>query len=127
MAGWALFVWTTRINNAWADHHASLASKGGATLLSLSFVGLGLSSLVMVWRERRGPATTSTAGLVLMRVFAAWTTGVWLVFGTLILVHHHPIPFKAVHVTLGFISIGLSLALWRTTVPAGSNRPVAAR
>jgi hypothetical protein len=128
MAGWALFVWSTRIGNAWNDHHASFASKAGATLLSLSFVLLALASLVLLWRERRGrPATTSARGLALMRTFAAWTTAVWIVFATLILVHHHPIAFKAVHVTLGLISIGLSAALWRTTVPVGSSEPVATR
>jgi hypothetical protein len=127
MAAWALFVWTTRINNAWSDNTASPASKWGATLLSLSFVAFALVSLVVLWRGRRGPARVSAGVAIVLRAFAAWTTAVWLVFGTIILVHHHPIAFKAVHVTLGLISIGLSVALWRSTVEVGSNEPVVAR
>ncbi len=113
MVAWALFVWSTRINNAWSDHTASLASKWGATLLSVSFIGFAIAGTVE-WVRARGRPWTRTEVLVL-RAFAVWTTGVWLVFATLILVHHHPIAFKAVHVTLGLISIGLSVALWRTT------------
>ena len=60
----------------------------------------------------------------MLQAFAAWTTAVWLVFGTIILVHHHPVAFKAVHVTLGLISIGLSVALWRSTTPVDAREPV---
>jgi hypothetical protein len=122
MVAWAVFVWSTRINNAWGDRTASLASKWGATLLSLSFLGFaaaGVGSLIRA-RGRRWSRGES----FVLRAFAAWTTTVWLVFGTLILVHHHPIAFKAVHVTLGLISIGLSVALWRS-VDAVAVEPAA--
>jgi hypothetical protein len=112
MAAWAVFVWATRINNAWGDHKASLASKWGATLLSLSFLVLAAGTVVALVRARGRSWTRGEA--VLLRTFAGWTTAVWLVFGTLIVVHHHPIAFKAVHVGLGLISIGLSVALWRS-------------
>jgi hypothetical protein len=112
MVAWAVFVWATRINNAWTDHTASLASKWGATLLSLSFIGFAVAGLVALLRAR-GRRWTRPESLML-KAFAAWTSAVWVVFGTLILVHHHPIAFKAVHVTLGLISIGLSVALWRS-------------
>jgi hypothetical protein len=113
MVAWALFVWSTRINNAWSDHTASLASKWGATLLSASFIAFAVAGIV-VWVRARGRGWRPSE-VVVLRAFAAWTTAVWLVFGTLILVHNHPIAFKAVHVTLGLISIGLSVALWRST------------
>ena len=122
MVAWAVFVWSTRINNAWTDDKASLASKWGATLLSLSFLGFAVVGVVTLVRAR-GRHWTRAEGL-LLRAFAGWTTAVWLVFGTLILVHHHPIAFKAVHVTLGLISIGLSVALWRS-VDAVAAEPVA--
>ncbi|HVN52434.1 MAG TPA: hypothetical protein VMT43_13445, partial [Acidimicrobiales bacterium] len=107
MAAWAVFVWSTRIRNAWTDHEASLASKWGATLLSATFLVLAVATVVALVRSR-GKAWSRGEAL-LLRAFAAWTTAVWLVFGTLIVVHHHPIAFKAVHVGLGLISIGLSV------------------
>jgi hypothetical protein len=124
MVAWAVFVWSTRINNAWGDHKASLASKWGATLLSLSFLAFAVAGVVALIRARdRGWSRGESVGL---RAFAAWTTAVWVVFGTLILVHDHPVAFKAVHVTLGLISIGLSVALWRS-VDAAAAEPVAVR
>jgi hypothetical protein len=120
LVAWSLFVWSTRISNAWKDHHASTASKLGATLLSLSFVALSALTVVVLVRSRR---RIWTAGEVrLLEVFAGWTTAVWLVFGTIILVHHHPLAFKAVHVTLGLISIGLSAAVWRSARAVATSR-----
>ncbi len=130
MVAWALFVWTTRIRNAAGDHAASTASKTGAILLSLSFVAFAVAGLVVLWRNRTGPARVSARGALVLRAFAAWTTGVWIVFATIILVHHHPVAFKAVHVTLGLISIALSVGLWRSTakpVEVGSDDPALAR
>ncbi len=121
MVAWAVFVWSTRINNAWGDHKASLASKWGATLLSLSFLFFAVAGVVALVRARG--RRWSRGESVVLRAFAAWTTAVWLVFGTLILVHDHPVAFKAVHVTLGLISIGLSVALWRS-VDAVAVEPV---
>jgi hypothetical protein len=111
LAAWSVFVWGTRIKNDWSDQHASTASKLGTTLLSLSFIVLAIAAVVIVRRARDRDWTPSEARV--LRVFAGWTTTVWLVFGTLILVHHHPWAFKAVHVTLGLISIGLSVEVWR--------------
>jgi hypothetical protein len=127
MVAWALFVWTTRIKNAWADDAASVASKSGAILLSLSFVVFAVGGIVLLWRNRTGPALVSSRGALILRAFAAWTTAVWIVFATIILVHHHPVAFKAVHVTLGLISIALSALLWRSTVDASSAEPALAR
>ena len=129
LAAWSVFVWGTRIKNDWADAHASLGSKLGTTVLSLSFVAFAVAAVVIV-RRARGRSWTPTESRIL-RAFAAWTTAVWLVFGTLILVHHHPWAFKAVHVTLGLISIGLSAEVWRgarsaTPDPEPSGTPAAA-
>jgi hypothetical protein len=112
LVAWSLFVWSTRISNAWSDAHASTASKWGATLLSLSFVALSAATVVVLVRSRHRVWQVAEARL--LEVFAGWTTAVWLVFGTLILVHDHPVAFKAVHVTLGLISIGLSYAVARS-------------
>ncbi len=116
MVAWALFVWTTRIRNAATDHHASAWSKTGAIALSVSFVVFAVAGIVIVVRTRRDTIASPFEARVL-QAFAAWTTAVWLVFGTIIVIHHHPVAFKAVHVTLGLISIGLSAALWRSTRP----------
>ena len=123
MVAWALFVWTTRIRNAATDHHASAWSKTGAIALSVSFVVFAVAGIVILVRTRHDRVASPLEARVL-QAFAAWTTAVWLVFGTIILVHHHPVAFKAVHVTLGLISIGLSVALWRSTTPVDAREPV---
>jgi hypothetical protein len=120
MVAWALFVWATRIRNALGDHDASAWSKTGAVALSVSFVVFALVGIVILVRSRKDHLLSPVEARS-VQVFAAWTTVVWLVFGTIIVVHHHPIAFKAVHVTLGLISIGLSAALWRSTVPVEAS------
>jgi len=125
MVAWALFVWATRIRNALGDHHASGWSKTGAVALSVSFVVFAAAGIVILIRSRHDRVVSPLEARVL-QAFAGWTTVVWLVFGTIILVHHHPVAFKAVHVTLGLISIGLSVGLWRSTVPADALDPVPA-
>ena len=123
MVAWALFVWTTRIRNAATDQHASAWSKTGAIALSVSFVVFAVAGIVILVRTRHDRIASPLEARVL-QAFAAWTTAVWLVFGTIILVHHHPVAFKAVHVTLGLISIALSVALWRSTTPVDARKPV---
>jgi hypothetical protein len=122
MAAWALFGWGTRISNAVKDHDASAWSKTGAVALSLSFVVLAVATVVVLVRTRHDRLLT-IGETRLVQVFSAWTTVVWLVFGTIILVHHHPVAFKAVHVTLGLISIGLSVATWRSIGEASVALP----
>ena len=46
LAGWTLFVWTTRIGNIWNDDAASTASKVGSTALALSFTVLAVAVVV---------------------------------------------------------------------------------
>lgn len=122
MVAWALFVWATRIRNAVGDQHASAWSKTGAVALSASFVGLAVAGLFILVTTRKDKLLSPIEARV-VQAFSAWTVGVWLVFGTIILVHHHPIAFKAVHVTLGLISIGLSVATWRSVAVAGVDHP----
>jgi hypothetical protein len=126
MVAWALFVWATRIRNALGDHQASAWSKTGAVALSVSFVVLAVAGLAILVTTRKDKLLSPLEARV-VQAFSAWTIGVWLVFGTIILVHHHPVAFKAVHVTLGLISIGLSVALWRSTTPVEARRPVDAQ
>jgi hypothetical protein len=122
MVAWALFVWATRIRNALGDHQASAWSKTGAVALSVSFVVLAVAGLAILVTTRKDKLLSPLEARV-VQAFSAWTIGVWLVFGTIILVHHHPIAFKAVHVTLGLISIALSAATWRSTVEVGADLP----
>ena len=85
--GWTVFVWAGRIRN------------GGSLLLALSFLVLaGLA----IWRRR--PFLT---------VLGVWTIGVWAVRTPYILAHDHPADFKAVHVVLAVVSVGLALAAQR--------------
>jgi hypothetical protein len=100
---WTFFVWTARIGNIWRDDSLDTAGKVGRTLLAASFTVLALA-VVATWRQRRDATPWQLAVLAL----AGWTTAVWLVRGTSILLAHHDAGFKAVHTVLAIVSIGLS-------------------
>jgi hypothetical protein len=87
---WTVFVWAGRIRN------------GGSILLAASFLVLAALVVASFWkRQWRAPTVTS---------LAVWTIAVWVVRTPMILVHDHPVGFKAVHSVLAAISIGL--AVW---------------
>jgi hypothetical protein len=115
LAGWTLFVWTTRIGNIWRDDAASTSSKIGSTALALSFTVLALAVLVAaarrLWSALR-PAVLALAG---------WTTAVWVVRSLTILAGDRSVGFKAVHLVLAVVSV--ALAAWAVRSAALSREP----
>ena len=105
-AGWTLFVWGTRISNVLSD-------GGGAPALVVA-VGLVVLAVAVAWHAVRGRWAWSVPAL------AAATLGVWAVRLPGVLLHDHSAAFKAVHVALGAVSVGLALAALRprSRVPA---------
>ena len=103
LAGWTLFVWTTRIGNIWRDD-ASTSSKLASTALALSFtalaLGVGIVAARGMWAALR-PAVLALAG---------WTTAVWIVRSLTILAGDRSVGFKVVHGVLAVVSI--ALAAW---------------
>jgi|SRR5581483_25673 len=82
-AVWTVVVWAGRLRN------------GGSVALAASFLVL---AVLAGWRRRWW-----------LTALVAWTAGVWALRTPMILVHEHPAGFKAVHVVLAVMSIGLGL------------------
>lgn len=117
LAGWTFLVWTTRISNIWTDADLSTGDKWARTALAASFTVLGL--VVVAGLVRRASWLRSAAGAL-----AAWSTVVWVIRGAGIAVGDHDLPFIAVHLVLGLVSIALSALAWREV---SSRRPTASR
>jgi hypothetical protein len=119
-----LLVWTTRIRNIWSDESLDTAGRIGRTALALAFTAFALAVLATWWRARRtGAAPASTRNLV--RAFAVWTVGVWIVRAVQIATADHEAAFVAVHTVLAVASI--ALALWADRVAQAEHRPAVAR
>jgi hypothetical protein len=98
---WTLLVWTTRINNIWADDTLDTTGKAGRTALALSFTVLALA---VGWALVRRADRVRPVVVVL----AVWTTAVWIVRAVGIAAGDHSAAFVAVHVVLAVVSIGLA-------------------
>jgi hypothetical protein len=111
LVGWTLFVWATRIGNAWSDDTTSTGDKLGSTALALSFTALAAVVLV-AWLQRRPWLTRAVLAL------GAWTAGVWAARLVAIATDDRGAGFVAVHVVLAVVSVVLAwLALERLPAP----------
>jgi heme A synthase len=100
------FIWITRIRNAVDDHTSSGANHAIAYVLSaICLVGAAVLAAV-AWRRSTTPAATRAIALI-----AAVHVGIWLVRGVQIVISDRGGAFKAVHVTLGIISVALAVTL----------------
>jgi hypothetical protein len=81
--GWTILVWIGRIG------------LGGDPLLAGPFVVL---AVVTLWRRGRW-----------VYALAVWTAVVWGIRTPAILVHDHPVTFKAVHGVLAVVSVALAV------------------
>ena len=104
---WTVFVWATRIGTA-LDEGAE-----GRVALAVSFTLVGLAVLAVAWRAR-GRALGSRE-VIVVRVAAVWTIGVWAVRGVQIALADHEAAFVVVHLVLAVVSIALAAAAVRTT------------
>lgn len=120
LAAWTLLVWTTRINNIWADDDLTGAGKAGRTALALAFTGLAVAALLAWWRARRDPRAVDRAKPLVV-AFALWTTGVWVIRAVQIALADHSAAFVAVHTALAVVSIGLAGWAWRAVRSASSE------
>ena len=93
---WTLFVWATRIRNIWTDDTLTTSGQLGRTALVLAFVVPAVA--VAVGLLRRTGAVWLTW---VIRAFAAWTVGFWVVRLVGIVLHGHSAAFVAVHAVLG--------------------------
>jgi hypothetical protein len=121
---WTFLVWTTRINNIWADDGLDTAAKVGRTGLALSFTVLAAATAVGLWRRRQRVVRWLRP---LVTGFAGWTVAVWVVRGVQIATDDHDLAFVAVHLVLAVVSIGLAgLAVRETSFVVRAVAPAGA-
>jgi hypothetical protein len=118
LAGWTLFVWTTRIGNIWRDDAASTSSKIGSTALAMTFTVLALVVAVVAWRRMWTVLRPAVMGL------AGWTTAVWLVRTVTILAGDRSVGFKVVHGVLAAVSIALAAWAGRAALEGRASEEV---
>ncbi len=107
LSAWTVLVWTTRIRNIWTDDSLTTGGQVWRTALALTFTAFAVAALVVWARARRRPAPPWAPSLV--RAFAVWTTGVWVVRSVQIAGNGHEAAFVAVHTVLAIVSIALSV------------------
>lgn len=109
LAVFTLLVWTTRIRNIWTDDELSTTGQLGRTALSLSFTVFAAAVVWFWWGGRQRGSVDPIAGPV-VRMFGAWTIGVWAVRAVQISTAGHDAAFVAVHTALAVVST--VLAVW---------------
>ena len=107
LSAWTFLVWTTRIRNIWTDDSLTTAGQWWRTALALVFTAFAVAGVTVWWKARRGGWARAAT---LVRAFALWTVGVWVVRGVQIALADHSVAFVAVHTALAVVSIGL--AVW---------------
>jgi hypothetical protein len=106
---WTVFVWATRIGTA-VDEQA-----WSRVALAVVFTVVGVGLLTVAWRSRLRELTPGE--VLVVRLAAAWTVGVWVVRGIQIALADHEAAFIVVHVVLAVVSIALAvLTVARTTL-----------
>jgi hypothetical protein len=112
LVAWTVFIWSSRISNAWSSTTESTGTKVVSTVLATSFLlfAIGALAVLVRWWSSTPPGAAAT----LVAAFAGWTTAVWLVRMAMIAVGDHDAPFKVVHIALGLISIALAVGAART-------------
>lgn len=108
LSAFTLLVWTTRIRNIWTDDALSTAGQVGRTALALAFTAFAVAVLWVWWQGRRAGGRTAPWAPALVRAFAVWTVGVWVVRATQIALADHDTGFVVVHTVLAVVSIGLA-------------------
>jgi hypothetical protein len=118
LCAWTVLVWTTRINNIWGDDALTDGEKWGRTGLALSFTLLVVATVLAL--RSGGPWRG-----VVVKAFAGWTIGVWVVRAFGIAMGDHEATFIAVHLVLAAISIALSALALREEASAVPSAPAA--
>jgi hypothetical protein len=119
LSAFTVLVWTTRIRNIWTDDELSTVGQVGRTALALAFTAFAVATVAAWVRARRAGILTDRDRL-LVRIFAVWTSVVWVVRGVQIAVADHGGAFVAVHTALAVASI--ALAVWADRRVHGPDR-----
>ncbi len=122
LAVWTFLVWTTRIRNIWTDEELTAIGQVGRTALALAFTAFAVVTVVAYIRARRGSPWSWTSGLI--RGFAVWTIGVWVIRAVQIGLADHGVGFKVVHTVLAVVSALLALWADRAANVAPRSEPV---
>jgi len=125
--GVTLFIWGNRIWLNWTNPDVDLAAK---LALSIPITAFVVASAVLLGLMVTGVDRGAAGFRNLVKAFAAGTVVFWAIRLPMILVHHHPIPFKVVHATLAVVSVVAAVFAWRavaatpeTSVPDREARP----
>jgi hypothetical protein len=116
---WTAYVWVTRIVNAWTASDESTLAKSISTVIAAGLVvAAGWGTAVLV----RSRARRLTEGEVqFFTLFAGATVVVWaLRIPQILLDGARDVPFKAVHVVLGVISVALAALTYRAVRGEGA-------
>lgn len=106
-----LFIWLNRIWLSWTQKGVGVPAKLATSIPITFFVIAAGILLVAMWR---GADRTSPGFRNLVRAFSAGTVAYWAIRGPMILAHHHPAGFKAVHAVLAVVSIAVAVLAWRS-------------
>lgn len=115
MCGFALFVWITRIKNAAGDGAMSHTGKTIAIITSLLFVATAIALVVASLRRFPG----ARVGAI---VFGGVSGVYWIARAIIIAARDHSAGFKAVHIVLALISVGLAAWTLRAAVVRSTSR-----
>lgn len=110
-AGWTVFMWGTRIRNAFENDDLSGSEKALAVGVALAFT-LGALAVGCAVLRRRG------ADLA-VKVLAAVTVVYWPVRVVQIVLADHGAAFTLVHAVLGVVSVALAVWAWPGTGRVG--------
>lgn len=124
LSAFTLLVWTTRIRNIWTDDALSTAGQLGRTALAVAFTAFAAAVLWVWWQARRHGGAVVSWAPALVRAFAVWTVGVWVVRATQIAAADHETGFVVVHTVLAAVSIGLAVWAARAVRTVPTPEPV---
>jgi hypothetical protein len=110
-AGITLFIWGNRIWLAWTQKGVDLPAK---LALSIPITAFVIAAVVLLVALIQGRDRTSKEFVGLVRWFAVGTVAFWAIRAPMILVHHHPVPFKVVHAVLAIVSVAAAAVAWRS-------------
>ena len=125
--GVTLFIWGNRIWLNWTNPDVDVAAK---LALSVPITAFVVASAVLLGLMVTGVDRASAGFRNLVKAFAAGTVVFWAIRAPMIMLHHHPVPFKVVHAVLAAASVVAAVFAWRAvaatperSVPDPAARP----
>lgn len=116
---WTLFIWGTRLRNAFDDEALVGSERVQAFATAGVFLALALTVAVVLWFRRRSDVGQMDRWVV--SGAAAFTMAFWLIRMVTIALGDHTLGFVLVHLVLGLGSMAVSVLALRGLV-AGTDR-----